>query len=247
MTLAAEQLRPVPDRADYLARLRGMVTALENGDDALFEQGITQMMRLREEGLLVNVARITHNLHKTVNEMSTDSRLAQYVTAEMPDACKRLDYVVKLTEEAAHRTLDLVDRSRVLAGNVRDAGNQLLQIQDQVMAVVPETPTALSLSAQLLLLHKTVMDNAEHLGSNLSALSQAQEYQDLTGQVIKRVIKLVSEVETALLELLRASGLGNLATPRANNTSLLAGPAVPGVNEAANQTDADALLADLGF
>ncbi|MGH8504765.1 MAG: protein phosphatase CheZ [Stenotrophobium sp.] len=247
MTATAANPRSVPDRAETLTRLRGLVCALEDGDDALFEQGMTQLLRLREESLLVNVARITRNLHRTVNEMSSDSRLEQYVTAEMPDACKRLDYVVKLTEDAAHHTLDLVDRSRDLAGNVRAAGHQLLRVQDQVMVVIPDTPAALSLSAQLLLLHKSVMDNADQLSGTLSALSQAQEYQDLTGQVIKRVIKLVRDVETALIELLRAAGLGNGNATRAAVAPVLAGPAVPGVNEAANQSDADALLADLGF
>jgi chemotaxis protein CheZ len=247
VTAAAANPRSAPDRAEMLARLRGMLTALEDGDDALFEHGLAQLLRPREDGLLANVARITRNLHRTVNEVSCDSRLSQYVNAEMPDACKRLDYVVKLTEEAANRTLDLVDHSRVLARNVRDAGDRLLHIQDQVMAVVPQTPSALSLSAQLLLLHKTIMDNADQLNGNLSALSQAQEYQDLTGQVIRRVIRLVRDVETALIELLRAAGPGQGGAVRAADTPGLAGPAVPGVNQAANQSDADALLAELGF
>ena len=90
----------------------------------------------------------------------------------------------------------------------------------------------------------------EALRGKLSQLAQAQEYQDLAGQVIKRVTLLVRSVERALIDLLRASGthLGNRTSASEAPPSGLHGPAIAGVSPAAvSQDDADSLLAELGF
>jgi chemotaxis protein CheZ len=148
---------------------------------------------------LADVARLTRGLHEALAELQLDSRLT---------------YVADVTEQAAHRTLDLVEQAR----------------------------------AQLETIGKLGVDTAPLRGT-LNQLAVAQEYQDLSGQVIKRVVTLACGVESALLDLLRASG-GSTAplqkTPAAP-LSGLHGPAVPGGPKATSQQDADALLASLGF
>jgi chemotaxis protein CheZ len=233
------------ERTETLSRLREVVAALEDGDDELFDQKFAQLLRAREDGLFVNLARITRRLHSAVVEMKFDSRLAQFANAEMPDACLRLDYVVQVTEAAAHKTLDLVEKSRELAGRVAESGQQLAAARARAGFAAPSPVDMMVLNADLGVVQDTISGCAGKLREHLSELAQTQEYQDLTGQVIKRVTSLVRDVESALIELLRASGAAPAAA--AGAAIGLQGPAVPGVNSAASQQDADSLLASLGF
>lgn len=233
-------------RSDYLAALREIIAALEDEDDGLFEQKLGQLIRRREEGLFVNLARITRELHTAMLDMRFDAQLAQFASDGIPDACVRLDYVVQLTEEAAHRTLDLVDKGRALNRRVVAAGDELATVRSQALASLGSPQALGALVADLARTQETIAVCARELGDNLSALAQAQEYQDLAGQVIKRVTRLVRDVETALIALLRAAGASTDSAPKAPVG--LQGPVVPGATPtSASQQDADALLASLGF
>jgi chemotaxis protein CheZ len=215
-------------RERMAARLRLLLLALESGDDAGFDNGLDALAREREQGLFAHVARLTRSLHEQVSDMRFDEHLARLAGDEMPDARHRLDYIMQMTEKAAHHTLDLVDQARAIG------------VRYQRIAETVEAPAA----------RAELAEATQDLRTTLSELSQAQEYQDIAGQLIKRVITLVRNVETALLELLQAAG-GLQSAPRAPITpsvSVLPGPAVAGRGPAAaSQQDADALLANLGF
>ncbi len=228
-------LLPSGDRADYLAHLRLVVAALESGDEEAGELLLNQLLRCREEGLFVNLARLTRELHEAMNEFNLDHRLQQLAGEEIPDACVRLGYVAKLGEDAAHRTLDHVDGCRTQ-----------MAVMDSCVAGL----RALDVAAALPLAAR-IAAAGEALKGHFTAISQAQEYQDLSGQVIRRVITLVQNVEGALIKLLHATnrslkpGSGRISPP----TAELAGPAVPGLvgSQSVSQQDADALLLELGF
>lgn len=132
---------------------------------------------------------------------------------ELDDACARLDHVVALTEQATHRTLDLAEECRALADQLRDGG--LSSDQGQVL------------------------DRIRH---NLTEMALAQSYQDLTGQIIRRVVGIVRRVH---------EGFGALGLPPKEDEKRdagLAGPAVGGLDRhAVSQHDADDLLSDLGL
>ncbi|HEX4896514.1 MAG TPA: protein phosphatase CheZ [Solimonas sp.] len=217
-------------RASLASELRALLANLESADDAAFASRFDQLVRSREEGLFAHVARLTRQLHSAVTELRLDQRLTDLAGAEIPDARSRLDYVMRMTEQAAHRTLDLVEA----------ASNQSRQLAQLALRADP------ALAAELAAANG-------RLRAHLSELAQAQEYQDLTGQIIKRVMTLVQGVESALLELLCAAGRQGLQTLPARPiaalpASGLAGPAVPGLSTgAASQQDADELLASLGF
>lgn len=229
---------PAPARELHLARLRDLMVAYEAGDDALYESQFTQLIRERENGLFVSVARLTRELHQQIFSSNLDNQLNSMAQEQIPDACSRLDYVVQLTEKAAHKTLDLVERSRVSLRQIQLAG---------------EFISALPQQASLTQAMSLINGGSEELRAQLSELAQAQEYQDLSGQLIKRVISLVRGVEGALLELLRAAGplQNSMAAPISTAVvaeTNLQGPAVPGLNRSqVSQEDADALLSSLGF
>jgi chemotaxis protein CheZ len=95
---------------------------------------------------------------------------------------------------------------------------------------------------------RTDMDKVR---GNLSEVLLAQGYQDLSGQIIRGVMKLVSELEIALVDLVRLSKTGTMnVKPVSDETRRGFGPAVPGINNGpavSDQQDVDALLSGLGM
>jgi chemotaxis protein CheZ len=90
--------------------------------------------------------------------------------------------------------------------------------------------------------------DSELIRRNLADVLIAQGYQDLTGQIIRSVMKLVEELESALTDLSRLSG--DVVEHASMGESAGHGPAVPGVTKgeiASGQTDVDALLSGLGM
>jgi chemotaxis protein CheZ len=99
-------------------------------------------------------------------------------------------------------------------------------------------------------LKKTESDAGE-LHKDLSEVLMAQDFQDLTGQIIRKVINLVHDVEEKLVMLVRITG-NKLEAPdqKKEDKEELAGPAVPGLDQGdqvTNQDDVDDLLSSLGF
>lgn len=216
-----------PVRTELLERLRELVGLLEAGDEAAFGPRFNTLIQSREQELFANVARLTRDLHEAVRELRFDDRISELAGRDIPEACSRLDYVVKVTEASAHRTLDLVEQCQKLT---------------QDLALAAQAPASADQT------RAQVGDIAAQLRGRLSQLAQAQEYQDLAGQVIKRVTQLIKSVERALLELLRASGGAVSARPAEAPLHGLHGPAIEGITpDAVSQDDADSLLAELGF
>ncbi|HVT34686.1 MAG TPA: protein phosphatase CheZ [Nevskiaceae bacterium] len=236
-----------PDaRAHLLDRLRALTALLEAGDDAGVEHGLAELLRERDDGLYRHLGRITRELHRAVADLKFDDQLAHLAKAEMPDAASRLDHVIEMSEKAAHRTLDLVEQSRTLASRIAESEVDLAFVHQRMQLCV-RTPGACNVVAnEIGLVRSSIKSCAQQLRENLSSLAQAQEYQDLSGQVIRRVITLVRSVESTLIALLQATGSNlNGVTPAAPQG--LAGPVIAGINTGATQQDADALLAELGF
>jgi len=238
----------IPDRAEYVNRLREILSALEADDQGLFESRLNQLMRMREDGLFVNLAKLTRELHQAVKDLNFDERLQELAGSEIPDACVRLDYVVKMGEDAAHKTLDVCDDSRVLVERLNGCVGTLDVIRSRLPMVAPLPIKGLTLANDIERVEHTMREIGVDLRANFSTIAQAQEYQDLSGQVIRRVIALVHNIEGALIKLLMATNEGVKPAAVAVASGELAGPSVPGLaNGGQSQQDADALLAELGF
>ena len=110
----------------------------------------------------------------------------------MPDARKRLTHVVKLTDEAAHRTLDLVELCGPLVDEAARGAAQLLESRN-----LPQWPER---AAEFL---GRTRSDTDALRAHLSELLMAQGYQDITGQIIRSVIALVDELERVLGKLVQ--------------------------------------------
>jgi len=137
---------------------------------------------------------------------------------QLDDACARLDHVLKMTETATHRTLDLTEQSREL---VQQLHAHLAKTHDT------DEQTTIGL---------------ENLQKNLSQIALTQSYQDITGQMIARVAGIVRKVHESFAE------LGLLPHISTANNNALNGPSIEHLDSpAVSQHDADDLLSHLGL
>ena len=241
-TLSPEQAA----RHELIARLQEMSSALESGDDALFSERLHALLRRREDGFYQRIARITEELQHVFESLDTDPRWSS-IASELPDAGARLDHVSQLTEKATHHTLDLVEADQRELKVMGEGLSRLPSVRTRLLLAAPGNSTLMQLVSDVEQLEEQLQGHHKSLRGNLSDLAQAQEYQDLSGQILRRVTHVVREVEGALLKLL-ASRLPDPAAQDKTGSadSTLEGPTVPGLGRsqvAADQDDADALLA----
>ena len=203
----------IEDRARVAELLTSALAAVDADDAPRYRECIDALAEWRTRPLYATFGRLAREIADAMSALPIDSRLGALGGCELPDARARLDFVTKMTEEATHRTLDLVEESRRLIDEL-DAAAPTLGAHSAVLA----------------------------LRGNLSQMALAQEYQDLTGQIIRRVIEIVGRVETALAD----CGVSFEHASRAPVRSF--GPAIKHLDApAVSQNDADALLSDLGF
>lgn len=233
-------------------RVLSLTAAMEAGNEAAFTAELNALMRERDDGLWNQLRKLTADLSGALERFQLDSRLVDLAEKEVPDARQRLDHVLKMTDEAAHKTMDLVEQSGPLAGQlVKEAAElALLWQQFRSRRIAPDDFRAMLPKMDAFL--ADVQVNSEAVRTNLAEVLMTQGYQDLSGQIIRGVIKLVDEVETALSELVHmATGESERAKPDDQyRESRGYGPAVPGVDHGVvvnGQQDIDALLSGLGI
>jgi chemotaxis protein CheZ len=194
--------------------------------------------------LALEVRRVASDLQRALDHFRIDSNLIDLAQRQVPDARHCLAHVIRLTDDAAHRTIDLVEQCCPLADRTAQEAGELLAQR----AAAPGTRLAPQVSAFLV----RAGNSMQAVRANLSEVLLAQGFQDLTGQIIRGVMTLVEDLESALGELLRIAGTDAEAVqPIAAADGLRAyGPRVPGVDHGAavsGQQDVDALLSDLGM
>lgn len=241
-----------------------LLISLENGHFGDAVQLIHELNKTRDRGLYLEVGRLTRELHNAIVDFKLDPRVphAQEIS-EIADATERLDYVVQMTERAANRTMDLVEQASPLVSALRDESRELSQdwarFMRREMGAEEFRGLAKRIEAFLLRSEK----ESEHFSASLNDIMLAQDFQDLTGQVIKRVTKLVTDVEANLLKLVVMASsvdrfvgiehdIDSIQAERAGQKEALRGEG-PQINAdkredvVSGQDDVDDLLSSLGF
>lgn len=235
----------------YGAAVGALVATLEAGNEQAFLATLNGLTSTRDRDLCTDLRELTVNLRFALDRFSLDSRLADIAEKEVPDARARLEHVLKLTDEAAHTTLGLVEQSGPLAERIAARAAELLPLWRSFRArSIDPRDFRLLLGSMDLFLPAARIDS-EQVRSNLAEVLLAQGYQDISGQIIRGVMQLVTEIESALSELVRLSA-GEPARERRPEAvgSRGFGPAVPGVDHGrtvSGQQDVDALLSGLGM
>lgn len=200
------------------------------------------------------IGHLTRLLRDSMKELGLDQQITQAAQA-IPDANDRLNYVALMTEQAAERALNAVERAQPVQDTLAEDGaalNQRWQAAAAKFAVVEGDP-------------KLVEETQNFLGSKLPAatgatqkelleIMMAQDFQDLTGQVIKKMMEVIKLIEEQLVQVL-VDNVPNVTDGvkvedgRDEHARLRNGPQVgeSKVDAVSGQDQVDDLLDELGF
>lgn len=189
---------------------------------------------------------LTRMLHDALHQLGYAPRLRD-VADNLPDAKSRLQYIAHKTADAANRVLNSVDQAK--------AEHEAIATQTRAMArsIVADPVKAVASGAVMNFVGDVEAASAR-IDAHLTDIMMAQDFHDLTGQVVARVVGLASTIEDQLVELLKATAPAELAAlpaaPPRSETSSLQGPVVNAEGRTDivhSQSEVDDLLASLGF
>jgi len=193
------------------------------------------------------VGRLTRTLHDALRELGYD-RVLEKTAASIPDARDRLDYVVKMTEQAAVRALNAIEAAQPIQDRL-GSGAECLSADWQKLfdkqLSVEEFKTLVADTRDYL---ADAPKQTQATNAQLLEIMMAQDFQDLTGQVIKKITLLAKDMEQQLVHLLVDLVPADVRSEI--DTGLLNGPVVnaaAGPEVVTSQNQVDDLLASLGF
>ena len=192
------------------------------------------------ETVFLQLGAITRLLHDTMQQLGVMPQL-KVATEGLPDARSRLTYIVRKTSEAAEKVLNSMDQAKFehhrIAEQTRALGESL--VRDPVKAVA---------SGAVLNFVHDVEGATARIDQHLTDIMLAQDFHDLTGQVVAKVVNLANDLEDSLVKL-----LVQVVPPDQRekvDPNVLHGPVVNPegrTDVVANQGEVDDLLASLGF
>ena len=202
----------------------------------------------QHDELLMRVGQLTRSLHESLRELGLDKILQRVATDDIPSARDRLLYVAKLTEQAAQRVLNATDAAGPLQEQIEQGAVSLADAWRAQLAATPASDTQHELMLRTLAYLESTTASASDTRKHLMDIMMAQDFQDLTGQVIKKVTELGHSLEAQMVQLLIDY------TPsdgrRETASTLLNGPQINPEGNAevvAGQEQVDDLLESLGF
>jgi len=225
-------------------------------------QQVAQVAGGEGDELVRRIGQLTRTLRQSMREVGLNKEIEK-AAAAIPDARDRLNYVARMTEQAAERSLNAIDRAQPLQEQLgREA-----QALDAKWQAWFEHPMELDDARDLVMVTRGYLQNVPALTQKINAelleITLAQDFQDLTGQVIKKMMDVIHQVEKQLLQVLLDSvpegrerdevqqrlegrfSLGMVEESRA----LTNGPQINGDVDGvvSSQDQVDALLDELGF
>ncbi|MCL5974738.1 MAG: protein phosphatase CheZ [Gammaproteobacteria bacterium] len=239
------------NKTEQLEAARALINAIEQDDDDRIKTELMALTNARESALFQQIGKLTRELHEALNNFKVDARLVDLTHNDMPDTRDRLNYVIQTTEEAAHKTLGYIDKTLPLANELKQTAAKLNESWQRFRNREMSATEFRDLSREIEAYLPVVTMHAGEIHNNLSEMTLAQGFQDLTGQVLRQVIGLVEEVETNLVKLVKVAGQPQQSGEAKVVDPLKAeGPQINAKNKpnvVNNQDDVDDLLSSLGF
>lgn len=202
----------------------------------------------QQEAVFNRIGHMARALHDTLGLLGYDKLIEKTVSA-LPDAKDRLAYVANLTEQAACRVLNATDIANPLVEEIQNDAQALGMRWDKVFSNEMGTAEFKQLAAETrAFLKEQLPQKTQATHAQLTEIMMAQDFQDLTGQVIKKIVGLAHELESGLMSVLIE------VLPETKRTeevaSLMNGPVINAegrTDVVVNQEQVDDLLDSLGF
>jgi chemotaxis protein CheZ len=188
---------------------------------------------------------LTRQLHDSLNGLGLADKVKDWA-GELPDAKSRLSYIARLTGQAAEKVLNQVDQAKAQHDHIASETRR-------IGALIVKDPVAAVAKGHVMNFITDVEQASKKVDDHLTEIMMAQDFHDLTGQVIAKVVNLAATIEEQLVLLLiqtAPADAGIKAAAAAEYVPALAGPVVDGqANQevVTDQSQVDDLLASLGF
>ncbi len=196
----------------------GFMNAISVQDYEKADEAIQGILKKGQNDLFQEVGKVTRKLHDSIRSFkeALDPKLKDMAVTEMPNAVDQLKVVIERTEAAANKTMGIVEKYILIMDELASHIRNLKEPEESVKYM------------------KTFKAGLE---DDLTEILTTQSFQDLTGQTIKKVIKLVGDIEEELVKLITTFGV----KPELQSAEKVATP------EKVSQEDVNELLKDFGF
>tara|TARA_R110000803_G_scaffold67240_3_gene128898 strand:+ start:1975 stop:2718 length:744 start_codon:yes stop_codon:yes gene_type:complete len=237
-----------------LEQAKLLVEYIETDQQDKADELIAEIQSPINTALFAEIGKLTRQLHDSLNNFHLDSRLNDLATADIPDAKERLNFVISRTEEAANKTMDAVETIFPVIDSIQQQISTVKPLWHKLMHNDLDVGEFKALCRDIDILLKTTEKETNKIHGLMTDVLMAQDFQDLTGQVIRKVIDLVREVEDSLINMLTAFGM-NSEPEKADylpkvGKNLVEGPIMNSESRqdvVSDQDDVDDLLSSLGF
>ncbi len=190
---------------------------------------------------------LTRQLHDSLNGLGLTEKVKDWA-GELPDAKSRLSYIARLTGQAAEKVLNQVDQAKAEQDHIASETRR-------IGALIVKDPVAAVAKGEVMNFISEVESASKRVDDHLTEIMMAQDFHDLTGQVIAKVVNLAATIEEQLVLLLIQTAPADAAVKtappaQADKGPALAGPVVEGQafsDVVTDQSQVDDLLASLGF
>ncbi|MBI1175076.1 MAG: protein phosphatase CheZ [Sideroxydans sp.] len=197
------------------------------------------------ENVFNKIGQMTRALHDTLRELGLDKSLEK-AAASIPDAHDRLKYVAAMTEQAAERVLNATDGAQPVVAKIESEAQHLSAEWQKLFDKQLDVEQFKKLATQTHAYLVEVPKQTKATNAYLMEIVMAQDFQDLTGQVIKKIMEITQQMEQQLVDLL----VENAPPSVKHDSGLLNGPVVNASGRAdvvTSQDQVDDLLESLGF
>jgi chemotaxis protein CheZ len=202
-------------------------------------------------GMFERLGGIVRLLHDSLRELGYDKALTE-ASSQILDAQDRLEYVASLTEQAANKVLNTLDEGMPAQDVLSKQSKDMETRWDDLFTGKLSIEQFKALAGDSRQFAQAVSTATEAEKARLLEIMMAQDFQDITGQLIKKVVAITKRVENELAQVLRDNAPPEMREKLAQKQSaqeqpapLMQGPSVP--SAALDQDSVDDLLADLGF
>ena len=200
-----------------------------------------------QETVYNNLGKMARQLHDSLRELGYDKALEDFAT-QMPDARQRLTYIAQMTEQAASKVLNATDIAKPIVDKLADQSVLLSARWEKMFANQLSVDEFKALAADTRSYFASAPAQLRANSEQLTEIMMAQDFQDLTGQVIKKVVEMAQNVESQLLKVL-IDAMPESRKPEAH-AGLMNGPVISSEGRddvVTDQSQVDDLLESLGF
>ncbi|MDQ7075280.1 MAG: protein phosphatase CheZ [Gammaproteobacteria bacterium] len=213
---------------------------------------IDELTTIREVKIFEEIGRLTRTMHESLRDLRGDPLVEKLATESIPNAKDRLSYVIELTEQSAHKSLQSVEAGLPIVDGIHTSIDKIQMKWQKFLTRDLSVDEFKSLVSDISFFIEDMKVKNKSLGGHFQDILMAQSFQDLSGQLIRQVIDIVNEAEDKLIDIVSVAGSdvgqkNEVSEPVKSNGF---GPMVPNSkedNRLKNQDEVDDLLSSLGF